>query len=104
MDNTTRGAGASTRNKVASQGPGGTDFSNMGPGKVQDEQCAVNVSAMICEFEKNVQPSKSLGKLDWMPPKLMGLLYSLLPTSSLLALRCCSKVRTTFRTIDSLPA
>lgn len=90
--------------KLPAKVRGGTDFSNMGPGKVQDEQCAVSVSAMICDFEKNVQPSKFLGKLDWMPPKLMGLLYSLLPTSSLLALRCCSKVRTTFRTIDSLPA
>ncbi len=44
--------------------------------------------------------SASLQNLDQWPAKVVGILYSLLPTPALLALRTCSKVRTQ---VDSPP-
>jgi hypothetical protein len=50
-------------------------------------------TASIGAAEKEEQEPASLQNLDPLPPIVLGLLYALLPTSSLLALRCCSKVR-----------
>ena len=50
------------------------------------------LAAGIAAAEKEEEPA-SLENLGPLPPKVLGLLYALLPTPSLLALRCCSKVR-----------
>ena len=70
----------------------------MGPNKQQEEEALAGSSsssstAGIAVVEKEEEgPVASLQNLDPLPPKVLGLLYALLPTPSLLALRCCSKV------------
>lgn len=56
-------------------------------------------TASIGAGEKEEQELASLQNLDPLPPIVLGLLYALLPTPSLLALRCCSKVRRRLRDI-----
>jgi len=69
----------------------------MGPNKQQEEEALAGSSsssstAGIAAAERG-EGVASLQNLDPLPPKVLGLLYALLPTPSLLALRCCSKVR-----------
>lgn len=72
----------------------------MGPNKQLEEEEALagssssssSSTAGIAVVEKEENEPASLENLDPLPPKVLGLLYALLPTPSLLALRCCSKV------------
>lgn len=70
----------------------------MGPNKQQQEETLAgsrsssNTGGIAVAEEEEEEPA-SLQNLDPLPPKVLGLLYALLPTPSLLALRCCSKVR-----------
>lgn len=58
--------------------------------KMAPEESNSNSSNSISSSSTTpIAKGNTLGKL---PPKVIALLYSLLPTPSLLALRCCSKV------------
>jgi hypothetical protein len=74
----------------------------MGPNKQQEEEALAgsnssSSTAGNAVAEKDEEEPASLQNLDPLPPKVLGLLYALLPTPSLLALRCCSKVRRRWR-------